>query len=744
MLQLRSHEADLMRALSPPLRRLLWLSGVLYAVYLIAGNLFLNSTLAANQINRQPETFHAQWAWAWTLWPGQLHAHDLVLRGHARQLLWSASGDDADGRIQLWPLFRRELRFGPVVATAVAIDVQTTKVDHKPPAWNSDAWRITAERVSTRSLRQLRMNEWVVEGAGAGETGFTHQLRGGATRIFPSRIGMTRASLHDGALSLLHDARFELHFAADPFTHEQPPGWRKLERATARLTLEGMTPTVALGASHAGAKAVALSPLDGHLSADLSLDHGTLAPGGRLQWNAPVAITDADGTQQRRRGQLDVAVQPDGVAIHARIPPPPGVDAAKAMNQLEVQLLFASRRLLPMRSMDDNLRLLSGSGNARWHFASLSWLTPLIASKPWLHLDGDGDIDAALRLDAGRLAPGSRIDVPRVDVRAGILDNVFAGSARGQAQITRTANGAAQTEVGLIVDRFTLAPQAVNAAPYLRGRALTVAMQSSADLAQLRDTLIAHVHFANADVPDLRAYNRYLPGKSLYFLGGSGRMNTDLTVDGKGDVSAGQLQMNSTGTRLALGVSRLSGNLRMDTRLALATRAGHAFDLDHFSLNMDGVRVDGSRDPPWWARFTIEHGHLDWDRPMRLRGSASMVMKDVSLLLSLFADRSAFPKWITQVINDGQATAHAQVEAQRGDFVLDQLVASNQRVDLFAHLRVRDGKPSGDLYARWGIFGLGVALTDGKREFHLLHARRWYQAQPDLLAPITAAPASQP
>lgn len=183
---------------------------------------------------------------------------------------------------------------------------------------------------------------------------------------------------------------------------------------------------------------------------------------------------------------------------------------------------------------------------------------------------------------------------------------------------------------------------------------------------------------------------------------------------------------------------RLTGNLRMDTQLARANRSGHAFDLRHFALGLDGVRIQGSDAPPWWVRMTLEHGRLDWDRPMRLSGEATLVMKDVSLLLSLFADRSAFPAWIAHVINDGQAVAHVQVAAQRGDVMLGRLMAHNRRVDLFAHVRITDGRPSGDLYARWGVLGLGVALDHGKREFHLLHAARWYLAQPDPL-PATAA-----
>jgi hypothetical protein len=82
--------------------------------------------------------------------------------------------------------------------------------------------------------------------------------------------------------------------------------------------------TLALGASPKATRALDTSARAGHLSADLGFDHGRLLPGGALQWNAPVAITDADGTQQRGRGQLDASVQPQAIDVHIRVPPPVG------------------------------------------------------------------------------------------------------------------------------------------------------------------------------------------------------------------------------------------------------------------------------------------------------------------------------------------------------------------------------------------------------------------------------------
>lgn len=721
-----------------PLRLALYLLGVLYVLYLIAGNVFLNTQAGVDAINRRPATFHAQWAWALTLWPGHIYARDLQLGGHARKLLWRVEGASANGRVRLFPLLGRELRFAPIEWREVSVAIEPAATDRVPPPWRRDAWHIVFDRIDTHTLRQLRIGRAVLEGEGNAQVRFTHQLRGGATEVEPSHVRLSNMRMRYGTQALLHDASVDARFAFDPFTHEQPSGLKKVDVATAHLTLQGDTVPIALGASRQGAAAGKLSVLDGHVSADLSLDHGQLAPGGTLQWNAPVAITDADGTQQHRRGQLDLAVQSDGVAIHARIPPPPGKRGSTDANQFTADLHYASRQVLP-HDVREGLQRISGTADWRWHFASLRWLTPLLASKPWLQLDGAGDIDAALKIDAGQLAPGSRVDVPRVALTADILDNVFAGNARAQGRVVAAADGP-QSVVGMVVDRFTLAPRANAGQPYLQGSGLTLDLRSSANMATFGRQFIARMQFADATVPDLRAYNRYLPGKSLNFLGGKGRLSTDFTIDEKGDVRAGRMQFSANAAQLALGVSRLRGNLHLDTHLIRATRTGHAFDLDGFALRLDGMHVEGSGDAPWWARVALQQGQLDWDKPMRLRGNATLVMKDVSLLLSLFADRSAFPKWIASLIDAGQATAHARVETQRGDFVLDQLVASNRRVDLLAHLRVRDGQPRGDLYARWGVLGLGVALADGKRQFHLLHARRWYDAQPDLIPANATAP----
>ena len=722
-------------------RRSLWALGVLYVVYLVTANIFLNSQAVWRILNQRPEAFQAQWSHAQTWWPGYMRISHLRLRGQAREWLWTAEGEQASGRILLWPLLHRELRFKTVYATEVNVVVLPAKADLKPLPWRSDAWWITADHIQTATLRRLQWDDLTLSGPASADVGFSHQLRGGVVRLFASDIRSRQATLSYGSQWRSQDVTLDLHFSSDPFTHEQPPGWQKLEVARFHLTFEGSTPTLNLGvAPTAGNASGPVSAVDGHLSTDITLDHGVLTEGGRANWKGVVATTDASGVAKREWGEASLVVKKDDVEGHLSIPATANPSATFADDHLFVAMSFDSHRVLPIRSSSETLKLLSGSAEGHWHFASMRWLKPLASKKPWLQWDGAGEIDTALRIDHGRLLPGSRLDIPRLDLVASILGNRFSGVASAKGSVATTSSGT-YSAMNMTVRKFVLAPGSSPGQPYLRGEAMQLDLRSSDDLSKFRDTALAHLAFANAEVPDLQAYNHYLPGKSLFFVSGRGSMSTDLNIDGEGDVSAGRMKMRTQGAQLALGPSRLTGNLNMDTQLSVAKRTGHAFDLRNFTLSMDGVQMEGANDPSWWTTITLERGQLDWDRPMQLHGLATMRMKNLSVLLALFAQRSAFPAWIGHIVDDGEAQVTSTVQARRGEFVLDDLRANNARVQLLAHLRVADGKSTGDIYARWGVLSVGVALANGQRTFHWTHAASWYQSQPTLLpAPNAASP----
>lgn len=88
-------------------------------------------------------------------------------------------------------------------------------------------------------------------------------------------------------------------------------------------------------------------------------------------------------------------------------------------------------------------------------------------------------------------------------------------------------------------------------------------------------------------------------------------------------------------------------------------------------------------------------------------------MKDVGFLLSLFSKQREYPKWVYKMIDSGRAQVSANIRWKGETLVLDRVVASNQRYNLKARLRLRDKGRTGSLDAKWGVLSCAVAVNNG-------------------------------
>lgn len=734
-----------MRPLPKPIRWIVRVLVAVYLLYLVVGNACLNTPLGPKAINQRPEGFRMHWSWGVTAWPGWIYLCSPSLQGRARWQQWSLSGDEAYGRIALLPLLRRQLRFVDIHAAGVHASVVRAASDRLPPPWSASAWTVVLRGIHTDSLQQVRWHGLSFEGRATADVGFSHQLRGGATEVFASHVQVASGQVTLNGAPVLKAMTLDLRGAIAPFRHAQPPGAHKLALLQAKLVLDATTPALAPtapgGLRHwlGGGKASALP--DGQLHADIALDHARVQDGGELRWDVPLAITAPDG-MHAVPAYVQLQARHDGLRLQAKVASLPGDTTRHA----ELALHYADRRVfdVPPREL---LQRIDGTLKLNWHFASLDWLGPLLA-KDWLTLEGDGHIDADLRLAHGVLQPGSHAGLPAVNLRARVFDNVFAGQA--QATVTVSDDGEDPVSLAIRADRYTLAAADHPEAVYLHGNDLAINLHSTADVAHFARQAHGRLHFRDARIPDLRAYNRYLPGGSVHILGGHGSSSADLTLGRAGAVTAGTLHLDGTGLDLALGVARLRADLDVDAKLTHARKtAPRHYALSSFGVALRHVRMDDDDDAGWWAKAKLTHGELDWREPFQLRGDVQLAMKDASVLLSLFAKKHAFPAWIAHIVDDGRMEAAGQLAVGkrkdgRPQFVLDDVKAHNQRVDLKARLRILDGKPDGALYAKWGVLGLGVALKGGQRDFHLVGASTWYDAQPPLLGghapPTTLSP----
>jgi len=718
------------RAHRTGLRRAGVVACVLYLLYLVAANVFLNSAFGADVINRKPERYHARWDSAMSLYPGHILARGVVMGGHANTTVWTIASPRANGRIKLLPLLWREVAFGTIRAHDVSVHVARTPQDLPSTKRPGKApWTMRFDAITTPSLLRLDFYDARVTGRGEARFVFEKTLQGGAMEVGRSTLRMPDATLQVGDVPLLRDGVLEFDIAIPAHIREQAQGEEKLLLLDAHMRVDGPAPGIDLVARDDDALPIGTTGFVGYLRADLTLERGVLMPGSRLDWSAPVYASTADGAPLRHPLGVALRTSSDAIRVAARVPAP-----ASGTPWLRADLRVDDRRIGP----DDwlrPLRALGGTVETQWPSVPLRWIDVILRDIDWLAFDGRADLDAAVRLHAGQLQPGSRIDLDDATLSARVLDNRFSGNAHARMRMREDAGAGQRTTIGIVLDRFTLAPDAAPERIDLRGRDLRLDLASTGTLAQFHEHLDARLRFDDAQVPDLRTYNRYLPGDSVRLVGGSGRASGDLRLDSGGEMVSGHMRVHGQNVRVALGPSQLSGNVELDSRLTRMQRVGRRYRIDALAVRLDGVRLDGSGgdDAPWWARLALEDGTLDWREPFEVSGRGRVDMRDVSVLLGLFAERSVFPRWIGNLIDSGEAHATGDLRLRGNELVFDRVQAGNDRIDMQARLRIADGTPDGDLYARWGVLGMGVELQGGDRRLHIAGARDWYESRPPLL-----------
>ncbi|RRN79111.1 hypothetical protein EIM50_10550 [Pseudoxanthomonas sp. SGD-10] len=710
------------------LRRAGWTLLGLYLLYLFAANLFLNGAIGERVANRKPDRYHARWDWALSAYPGHIHASGVVMGGHARTNRWAVAATRADGRIRVLPLLWRTVSFGTIRAHDVSVHVSRVAEDKLPSKREGRGWTLDFPAITTPSLLRLDFYQARVSGRGDARFVFTKQLQGGPMAVGASTLRMPEATLSVAGVELLRGGRLEFGLAIPAHIRERAQGREKFGILDAYLRAEGAAPAIDLSARHGEALPLGAPGQAGHLRADLALSRGVLRPGSRLDWSAPVHALDAEGRPVRYPLGAALRTRREAIELALRMPRTrPGAPWLQADLRVDDRRLGPDDWLRPVRALNGRLR-------THWPQLPLRWIDTLLDDLAWLEVDGRGDLDADIVLADGQPRPGSRMDLDRLELAARVLDNRFAGQAQARVRVLEQA-GAPRTEADIRLRHFALGPEARPGQVDLRGRDLRLELVSAGPLAEFQQHLRARLRFEDAEVPDLRSYNRYLPGASARLLGGSGLASGDLHLDREGGMVDGHMRLRGRDVRLALGPSRLSGNVELDSRLRRLQVGERRYAVEALSVGLDGVRLEQERggQAPWWARMRLEQGELHWREPFEVNGRGTVEMRDASVLLGLFAERKAFPRWIGNLVDSGRAQASGRLRIRDQELVFDHVHASNDRIGLQARLRIAGGQPDGDLYARWGVLGMGVELQPGQRRLHLAGAREWYESRPALL-----------
>lgn len=705
-----------------PWRVLAWSIAGVYAAYLLAGNLFLNTPLFDRVTNHKPQKFVMRTGPAITLLPGHVIAWNVHMRGHVNHTVYVLHAERASARLALWPLFRREVRVPRLQATGVSAEVTRVEDVVPPPPRGNQGWTLRFDAIHTDSIQHARFGKLLIIGKGSGTVGFRKQLRGGPSELYDSQVSFADASASYDGVQLLDAMKVEARFGYPWHYRDQAPGIAKFEIIHGALKVDARSHGIRVD-TDARTLAVSSSPSTGQLQADITLSGGTLQPGSRAVWRVPLQA----GAGAPDRGTL--ALQMDAaqdIRLQARLPAREDTGAS-----LDADLRIGGREI-PFREPAQLIERTSGRVQGEWTFTSLNWIPALFLRKPWLQLDGGGTVRADLQLQQGELAAGSTVDIPEAAASAEVAGVRMAGTASAHGELKPGTPTRAVLDVR--VPRFNARAGGDKGDTLFDGRDLALQLSGDGRLREFRKDMRARLRFNNATIPDLTAYNRYLGGNQVRLLGGTGRLTGDVELDTDGRVGHGTATLLGSGARLRVAGLDLLGNAQVDATLRRGDFKQRYFDLSGTSVQLRNVQVgQQDRKAPWQGRVQFKQGRIDAQAPFRVDANADLTMSDAGPLLAVFAERGDYPRWVLSLLDAGQVNASTRLRWQAGHIVLDGLQAENERLSLHARLDLLDHNKRGDLYLRWGLLGAGIELDGKQRQWHLAGAREWFDARPALL-----------
>ncbi|MGF6416929.1 hypothetical protein ABH900_000390 [Stenotrophomonas sp. AN71] len=698
-----------------------------YATYLLAGNIFLNTPLFDQVTNRKPHKFVMTTGPAITVLPGHVIAWNVHMRGHVNHTVYVLHADRASARLAILSLFRREVRVPRLQATGVSAEISRVEDAIAPPPRSDQGWTLHFDGIHSDSIRSARFGKLLIIGQGQGTVGFVKQLRGGPSELLDSTITFKDADSSFDGVQLLGDMNLTARFSYPRHYRDQAPGLAKLKLLRAALSVDARSQGLRMDTDTLQPR-IASSPVAGRLRAEMHLANGQLRPGDHLLWHVPLQMGDGAPDRGVLALQLNVA---DDLRLQARLPPRPGSGA-----EVDADLHIRGRDI-PFQQPAQLLERSSGTVRGEWAFTSLNWIPALFVRKPWLQLDGGGTLKADLRLRNGELIEGSTVDIPAAEAVAEVAGVRLAGTASAHGELK--AGSPSQALLAVRLPRFSARPSDAKEVRLFDGRDLALDLTGDGRLQELRKGVRARLRFSEATIPDLAAYNRYLRSPQVHLLSGTGVLSGDATLDTDGRVGHGSARLLGQKTQARIAGLDMGGDVDVNATLRRGDFSQRHFDLSGTIVALRNVQVGGTpRDTAWQGRVAFKRGRIDAQSPFQVDATTDLTLSDARPLLALFAQRTDYPRWTLSLLDSGQIDAQARLRWRAGHLVVDNLQAENDRLSVRARLDLLEQRKRGDLYLRWGLLGAGIELDGDQRQWHLAKAREWFDQRPGLL-PAEAA-----
>ena len=228
-------------------RLLGWVLGppaTVWALWLVAAQVFLVTPLFRAILNHASPSIHIRYRWAWSVWPGTVHVRGMVLTSQDRKVQWQLGIDRVTTSISMSELPRKLFHATKVRADGVSFalrrripkyEVTPERVEGLPhiegfsdpplaeegpdydvPDWNYHLWSVWLQDTDATSVRQIWVNRLRLEG-GAHAAGAFYLKPIRQVLIDPAVIEGTALAFADGPARVLSDLTLALRLKLGPW-----------------------------------------------------------------------------------------------------------------------------------------------------------------------------------------------------------------------------------------------------------------------------------------------------------------------------------------------------------------------------------------------------------------------------------------------------------------------------------------------------------------------------------------------
>lgn len=197
---------------------------------------------------------------------------------------------------------------------------------------------------------------------------------------------------------------------------------------------------------------------------------------------------------------------------------------------------------------------------------SLDFIRVFFRKAPWLHIQGQGEIDADLRLHKGVLAPPTMFSVKTEDIATNVLDFVMAAKGPGgiEGRVER-ADGQTVAKVSVALADFQVALPSQQT--LVRGRDLEITGKSGQlDLRDPFTDLLLIVDTPDVEFQNLSVLNAYIPRHlNLQIRGGRGHLRSHIEGSPQTLTATGTIALSAEGLVAAYKDLTVQGNVDLSS-----------------------------------------------------------------------------------------------------------------------------------------------------------------------------------